>query len=155
MKLKFSSRLPQTVIDTTLLSRLIQLEIIEYLPDVFGKIRIPPEVKREAFRSKGRKRLKSVIAENAGFFIDCHEVDYFLKNFLTDEKSLDKGEAAALAQADYTRSSILIDEGKGRKVAVGLNLTVIPTGRVLLLLKEAESIKLVKPYLDKLRNKLG
>ena len=76
--------LPIAVIDNTLLTRLVLLEIADFLPWLFKQVRIPPEVKREAYKAphKGKRRLRKLIAEQAGFFIDCHEADEGVKEIL-------------------------------------------------------------------------
>jgi predicted nucleic acid-binding protein len=140
--------LPVAVIDTTLLSRLVDLEVAQFLPLVFKLILIPPEVKREAYKSRGKRRLRNLVNEMSGFFVDCYEVDEFTKSFL--QADLDEGEAAAIAQADYKQTVLLLDEKKGFKRAETMRLTVIRTLNVLNKLKEAEAIKEVKPYYDKL-----
>ena len=69
--------LPQAVIDNTLLSRLVRLEVAEFLPLIYQHVLIPPEVKREAYKAphKGKRRLQKLVNEMAGFFVDCTEVD--------------------------------------------------------------------------------
>ena len=140
------------VIDNTLFSRLIYLELADFLPFIFKQIRIPPEVRKEAARSQGKlkKRLAKKIAEMKGFFIDCREADEMVAEFL--KADLDRGEAAAIAQAAYLGVSLLIDEEKGTKRAKNMSIEVIRTGRLLLMLKEAGAIEEVRPYLDRLKH---
>src|SRR5258708_39877330 len=78
--------LPLAVIDNTLLSRLVDLELAESLPWVFKLILIPPEVKREAYRKRhgGRRRLRNLIRESSGFFVNCREVDAVIRDFLKE-----------------------------------------------------------------------
>jgi len=140
--------LPVAVIDTTLLSRLAELEVAHLLPVAFKRIFVPPEVKREAFRAPGRRRLKKLISEMSGFFVDCHSADELIKNFLMAD--LDAGEAAAIAQADYHKSVVLLDERKGVKRAESMQLEVIRTLNLINMLKEAGALKEVRPYYDKL-----
>lgn len=142
------SRLPTAVIDTTLLSRLAALELAERLPLIFRQIRIPLEVRREAYKASNKKRLRNILYEMNDFFIDCREVEKGIKEVLMF--TLDEGEAAVIAQAEATSSAVIIDEGKGRKEAVERSLEVFRTGTILCLLKEAGQIQLVAPYLDKL-----
>ena len=85
----------------------------------------------------------------SGFFVDCYDVDEFTKNVL--KADLDEGEAAAIAQADYKQSVLLLDEKKGVRRALRMQLTVIRTLNVLNRLKEAKAIREVKPYYDKLK----
>ncbi len=142
--------LPLAVVDTTILSRLVALDITKFLPYLFRAILIPPEVKREAFKAphKGKRRLRKIINENAGFFQDCRDADELTKEYL--KADLDEGEAAAIAQADATRSVVIVDEEKGYKRANLMAITTVRTGRLLNMLKEAGAISLVKPYHEKL-----
>ena len=70
------------------------------------------------------------------------------KNYL--KADLDEGEAAAIAQADYTKSALLLDEKKGYKRAINMQITTIRTANLLNMLKEAGAITEVKPYYQKL-----
>lgn len=140
--------LPVAVIDTTLLSRLVHLDVAQLLPLVFKLILIPPEVKREAYKAPGKRRLRNLVNEMSGFFVDCYEFDELVKNLL--KVDLGDGEAAAIAQADHKQSVLLLDETKGFERAETMQLTVIRTLNVLNKLKEAGAIKEVKPYYNKL-----
>ena len=150
LRKKTSFGLRCAVIDNTLLSRLVELNIAEFLPLLFKNVRIPPEVKREAYKAphKGKRRLRKLIQEMTDFFIDCTEVDTMIKEYLRGH--LDLGEAAAIAQADKTHSVLLLDEKKGCRQAQNMGLEVIRTGRLLILLKASGAIKSVEPYLDQL-----
>jgi predicted nucleic acid-binding protein len=146
--------LPLAVIDNTLLSRLVDLELAESLPWVFKLILIPPEVKREAYRKRhgGRRRLRNLIRESSGFFVNCREVDPSIRDFL--KADLDDGEAAAIAQADFRNAILLLDEERGFKRATRMQITVVRTLRLLNMLKEAGAISHVQPYHEKL-HRLG
>jgi len=146
--------LPLAVIDNTLLSRLVDLELAEALPWVFKLILIPPEVKREAYKTRhgGRRRLRNLIREMTGFFVNCREVDESIRDFL--KADLDAGEAAAIAQADFKEAILLLDEERGFKRATTMQITVVRTLRLLNMLKDAEAIREVRPYHEKL-DKLG
>ena len=146
--------LPIAVIDNTLLSRLVDLGLVDFLPLVFKLILIPPEVRREAYRARhgGRRRLRNVIREMAGFFVACREVDETIREYL--KVDLDEGEAAAIAQADMKGSLLLLDEEKGYKRATTMQIEVVRTGKLLNMLKSAQAISAVRPYHDKL-DKLG
>lgn len=143
------SKLPTGVVDNTFLSRLTRLDIADYLPLVFARILIPSEVKREAFKSGNRRRLRNLLSQMPYFFVDCKNDDPLVKFFLNEV--LDEGEAAAIAQAEHTRSALIIDEKKGRDEAMRRDLEVFPTARILIKLKEVGSIPEIKPRLDKLR----
>lgn len=145
--------LPDAVIDTTLLSRLAALELAQSLPLIFRQIRVPLEVRREAYKASNKRRLRNLLNEMNDFFIDCREAEKGIKEVLMF--ALDEGEAAVIAQAEATGSAVIIDEGKGRKEAVERSIEVFRTGTVLCLLKEAGQIQLVAPYLDKLIEEMG
>jgi predicted nucleic acid-binding protein len=147
---EYPGGLPRAVIDTTLLSRLVHLDIAALLPLIFKIILIPPEVRREAYKSpgKGKRRLQKLVREMSGFFVDCTEADQLIKDYLMAD--LHAGEAAAIAQADYTKSVLLIDEKKGHRRATNMDITVFRTTTLLCMLKEAGAIKAVGTYLDKL-----
>jgi predicted nucleic acid-binding protein len=85
-----------------------------------------------------------------GFFIDCHEADEFIKGFL--KADLDEGEAAAIAQADYKKAVLLLDEKDGYKRAGVMKLTTFRTTHLLKMLKAVRAISEVKPYLQKLED---
>src|SRR5438093_11846864 len=115
-----SHLLPLAVVDTTILSRLVALDITKYLPYLFRGILIPPEVKREANKAphKGKSRLRKIINENVGFFSECREADEVTREYL--KADLDEGEAAAIAQADATQSVLILDEQKGFRRATNM-----------------------------------
>ena len=143
------SKLPTAVIDNTLLSRLTRLEkIIESLPDIFARILIPVEVKEEAFKGPNRKRLRNVLNHQPGFFLICKHDDLLVKELL--KELLDVGEASVIAQAEYTRSAVIIDERKGREEAKNREIQVFSTAKILCLMKELGLIDEVKPILDQL-----
>lgn len=142
--------LPTAVIDNTLLSRLVSLEVAELLPLLFKRILIPPEVKREAYKAPGRgkRRLRKLIGEMGVYFVNCDKADEIIKIIL--KVDLDEGEAAVIAQAEYTGSVVLLDEKKGSKRAETMQLTVFRTTEILTMLKEVGAIAAVKPYFDML-----
>ena len=142
--------LPLAVIDNTLLSRLVDLELAESLPWLFKLILIPPEVRREAYRARhgGRRRTRNLIREASGFFVNCREVDASIRDFL--KADLDAGEAAAIAQADFKNAILLLDEERGFRRAIRMQITVVRTLRLLNMLKDAGAIDAVRPYHEKL-----
>lgn len=66
--------------------------------------------------------------------------------------SVDKGEASAIALAiDYPGSILIIDDLKGRKLAIQLGLHTLGTMGIFIDAKEKGIIELVKPMLEKVR----
>jgi len=108
--------LPDAVIDTNLLSRLAALGLAQSLPLVFRQIRVPLEIRREAYKASNKRRLRNLLNEMSDFFIDCRETEKGIKEVLAFV--LDEGEAAVIAQAKATNSAVIIDQGKGHKEAV-------------------------------------
>lgn len=141
----------EAVIDNTLFSRLLLLEIIDFLPYLYKRIRVPVEVWNEAARGRGKlkKQLANRLAEMKGFFVDCQEHDPMEAEFL--KADLDAGEASAIAQASYLNADLLIDEQKGARRAENMSLRVVRTGRLLIMMKEAGAIEEVRPFLDRLK----
>jgi predicted nucleic acid-binding protein len=139
---------PIAVIDSTLLSRLAELNLADSLPYIFKQIRIPPEVRREAYKAPNKKRLRNLLNDLTGFFIDCHETDIVNQEFL--KTIVDAGEAAVIAQAKATNSVVITDDKEAHNQALKREIEVFRTGKILCLLKDAGVISLVKPYLDTL-----
>jgi len=70
--------------------------------------------------------------------------------FLTAE--LDAGEAAVIALARELSLPVLMDERKGRKIAVlAFNVTVFGTGRILVEAKRHGFIERVRPAMEQMR----
>jgi len=65
---------------------------------------------------------------------------------------LDPGETDAIALACLKRAMLLIDERKGRLAAQSLGLEIIGTVGVLIALRKAGVIQMVKPYFVRLEN---
>jgi predicted nucleic acid-binding protein len=84
--------------------------------------------------------------------VNCREVDASIRDFL--KADLDDGEAAAIAQAEFTNAILLLDEEKGFRRAIMMQITVVRTLRLLNMLKAAGAIRRVLPYHEKL-DKLG
>jgi predicted nucleic acid-binding protein len=74
------------------------------------------------------------------------------KNVIILEASLDKGEASAIALALEQKDCLLIiDELKGRRLAVQLGLTITGTLGIIAEAKRAGHISSIKPLLGKIK----
>lgn len=155
-----ANRLPIAVIDNTLLTRLKKVGLAEKLPFIFKQIRIPPEVRSEAYRGRNKRELKNLLDGSGNFFVKCLECDIANKEILKTVPKLHEGEAAAIAQAEATHSVLISDDQVCFYQATARNLEVFRTGRILCLLKEAGQLgktqldNNVAPYLQRLL-KLG
>ncbi len=120
-------------------SPLIALERIqcqELLCNLFGRIFIPPAVRREVF---GTKPLPNWIAEKQPT-LPFHP-----------SKDLGKGETEAIALALELKADwLLMDDLDGRKEALRSGLTVMGTIGILIRAKREGVIAELKPLLDKL-----
>ncbi len=103
------------VSDSTTLIILFDLERLELLSNLFDKIYIPSSVYREI-------SVKKEIELPA--FIQVKEVEESTDLKLL-RKLLDEGESEAIVLAKKMRLGIIIDEKKGRKIAVNYGLKII------------------------------
>ncbi|HEV7644955.1 MAG TPA: hypothetical protein VGO50_13505 [Pyrinomonadaceae bacterium] len=141
---------PIAVIDSTLLSRLAELNLVDSLPYIFKQIRIPPEVRREAYKASNKKRLRNLLNDLNGFFIDCYETDIVNQEFL--KTIVDIGEAAVIAQAEATNSVVITDDKEARNQALKREIEVFRTGKILCLLQRGGSHKPRRPLFRYINN---
>jgi predicted nucleic acid-binding protein len=117
-----------------------QIGILELLPQNFGRIVIPPAVRRE------------LITVTPPTWIEVVDPVYPLDPRIR-AASLDPGESEAIALAiTIGADGILLDDLPARLLAARLGLQVIGTLGALVRAKEAHLIAAVQPYLDALRS---
>lgn len=137
--------------DTTPLSNLIQLDLLDLLRQLCGTITIPVAVANELdngheYVGDWRKACKDLIQ------IVSVEPDPLIEQFLLD---LHHGEAEVLTLAIRRKAKlILCDDMDARKIANHQGLNVIGTLAILIKAKSMNMLPLVTPYLDKLRNEV-
>ena len=131
-------------------SPLIALSIIDkldLLDTLFKDVVVPVSVFNEV--NIQRKPESQRITEWAQGKITATNNKQLMQSF---SLLLDMGESEAMSlyfekKADF----LLIDEKKGRKIAVYNNMNIVGTLGILLIAKQKGLIKLVKPLLDKLQ----
>lgn len=133
--------------DTSAISNLYQIGILDILHQLFGDITITPAVKRElyAIPEQGNK---------------LDEIDWIIVKYPSDQKLiselleiLDLGEAESIALAIESNAKyLIIDEFKGREVANSYNLKIIGILGVLITAKKEGFIDLVGPKVVQLRS---
>jgi predicted nucleic acid-binding protein len=136
--------------DTSVISNLIEVDLLYILPKLYHTIIIPQAVNAE---------LKGYSAELA----DARRDGWLEERTVVGEKfvaqlltRLDKGEAEAIALAKELNADLLIiDEKKGRKIAVQEGLSIIGLIGVLIDAKAERLITEVKPVLNKLVYEVG
>jgi predicted nucleic acid-binding protein len=133
------------VSDTSPISNLAIVGQLELLRTVFSRIIIPQAVFDELQRSP--------VTIEFGNWIEVAEATN-IRLVATLRSELDLGESQAIALAIERRADwLLIDEKKGRQVAIELSLPIIGLLGVLLRAKHEGFIDTLKPIMDDLREK--
>ena len=124
--------------DTSCLIALNRIQHLGLLEQVFQEVWTTPEVRDEY----GADLPAWIVIHSA----KNKKLKFQLQNML------DPGEASAIALACELQNSLLIiDEKKGRKIAIDHNIDIIGTLRILLLGKEEGIIKQIAPFVNQLR----
>jgi predicted nucleic acid-binding protein len=114
------------VADSSPLSILVRSGYVSILPDLFGRVIIPPEVALELSHSHAPESVRAFIAKPP---------DWLEVRPATDVEQipkLDAGEAAAINLARELHADLLlIDEIDGREIALQWNLSITGTLGVL------------------------
>ncbi len=128
--------------DTSAITNLIQIEQLNILKQLFGKVYIPKKVYQELSVYESQKNdidlqkwllVKTVLNQN--------EVKKI-------EKQLDPGEAEAIVLAKEMQANLLIiDERKGRKLAENYGLQIIGLLGILIQGRKNGYLKKLKPIL--------
>lgn len=132
--------------DTSAISNLYQIGILDVLHQLFGDITITPAVKRElyAILEQGNK---------------LDEIDWIIVKYPSDQKLiselleiLDLGEAESIALAIESNAKyLIIDEFKGREIATSYNLKIIGILGVLISAKKSGLLEEIGPKIKQLR----
>ena len=123
------------------------------LQSLFENISIPQGVYNEiVVRGNGQAGASEV---KKSHWIDVKRVNNVTLVTALSE-ILDEGEAEAISLADELKADVLLmDEHKGRAVALRLGIDVLGTIGILTLAKERKLLDSVKPVLDELIEKSG
>jgi predicted nucleic acid-binding protein len=128
------------VTDTSCLIALDRVGVLSLLPQLYDDVVAPPAVIAEFGRRPDWLREEAVEDRAA------------VRRLLL--RGLDWGEAEAITLArTLPATRLLVDEVRGRKIAVGFGLPVLGTAGLLVVAKDAGLIPAVKPLLDALRDK--
>jgi len=118
------------------------------LPGLFEKVKIPPAVFNELRITSSRPgaiELKEAIEISK--WIEVSDPSH-IPNILFN--AIEQGEADAIALAKKGRLVLLIDERRGRKIAIKEKVKITGTGAVLVAAKKKGIIEKVAPALDEL-----
>jgi uncharacterized protein len=143
------------VSDTSAISNLALLGLLNSLREQFGSVVIPDAVTEElaALQNADATRL---IGEALRFgWLESVTLTYEEQVFAST-LGLDRGESEAIALAKTRSAELLcIDEAEGRAVAMGLDINVKGVLGILLDEKAAGRISQIGPHLDKLQEYCG
>lgn len=116
------------VSDTTPLRYLIQIEKVQILEKLFGKVIIPERVSEELQRPKTPQKVKDWMqARPAWLEVRTADLSVF-----TPQKKIDDGEREAFALAlELKADAVLLDDKDATTEAARLNIDVIPTFTIL------------------------
>jgi uncharacterized protein len=138
------------VADASPLIGLAQIGLLPLLRDLYSKILIPPKVYDELQIPLQRPGYEALAAALDEAWISV-ETPHPTAHFEEVKETLgESGEAEAIALAEERDTDLLIDEKRGRAVAISRGLRIVGTGAVLLLAKERGLIGRVADALDQL-----
>jgi predicted nucleic acid-binding protein len=138
------------VADAGPLIGLAQIGLLPLLKNLYTKILIPPKVHSELQIPSRRPGYEPLAAALDAAWISV-EAPQLTADFAQIRAILgESGEAEAVALAEQRHTDLLIDEKRGRSVALSRGLQIVGTGAVLLLAKERGMIDRVTDALDQL-----
>lgn len=121
------------------------------LKNLFGKVLIPPMVRKELFAKTGNEW---ELIDNALMdFIQISEINLLDETTISIMEGLDEGERQAIGVALSIGNDVilLIDDRAGRQAAERLNIKITGLVGVLLLAKERGLIKSVVAVIEEIR----
>ena len=138
------------VSDAGPLIALAKLDLLSLLPQIFSTVYIPKTVFEEATKNQQRKDAQHIAKLNSS---QIHVIDD-LDNAFSQSLNilLDDGEIQAIAHAKILQCSVLMDEKRGRQVAIQHDIPVIGVIGVLLQAKQKDLIPEVKMYLRAMKD---
>ncbi|NIB43523.1 DUF3368 domain-containing protein [Pseudomaricurvus alkylphenolicus] len=137
------------VSDTGPLIALALVDLLRVLPKLFSTVYVPDCVMKEATQDATRPGAKAILAAAEEGWIVRKSVEVS-ETYQTLAAVLDQGEAEALALAEHLNAIALVDERRGRKVAIKRGIAVTGTAAVLIKAKKLGEIDLVKPFLQRM-----
>jgi predicted nucleic acid-binding protein len=141
---------PIVVSDAGPLIALAKLDLLSLLPQIFSTVYIPKTVFEEATKNQHREDAQRIASFKSP---QINLVDNLQNSFTESLKILlDDGEIQALSHAKTLDCGVLMDEKRGRQVAVQHNIPIIGVIGVLLQAKEKGLIPEIKMYLKALQD---
>lgn len=137
------------VADTGPLIALALVDLLPLLPTLFSAVYVPETVLREATRDISRPGAQAIqtVIEKGLIIVQSVTLSKNLQDLID---VLDQGEAEALSLAQELNAMLLIDERRGRKVALKHGVAIIGSAAMLIKAKQQGLITKVKPLIEKL-----
>ncbi|HEB63036.1 MAG TPA: DUF3368 domain-containing protein [Gammaproteobacteria bacterium] len=141
---------PVIVSDAGPLIALAKLDLLNLLPQIFSTVYIPKIVFEEATKNQQREDAQRI----TNYFSPKIQIINNLENTFSKslETLLDDGEIQALTHAKALKCSVLMDEKRGRQIAIHNEIPVVGIIGVLLQARQQDLISEVKHYLLKLQD---
>ena len=140
------------VADAGPLIGMAQVGLLPLLKDLYSQVLIPPQVHHELQIPLLRPGYEALAAALDAAWISV-ETPRATTDFDQIKEILgESGEAEAIALAEQRHTDLLIDEKRGRAVALSRGLQIVGTGAVLLRAKEKGFIDRVSDVLDQLES---
>ena len=138
------------VSDAGPLIALAKLDLLSLLPQIFSTVYIPKTVFEEATKNQQREDAQHIAKLNSSQIHVINDLDNAFSQSLNI--LLDDGEIQAIAHAKILQCSVLMDEKRGRQVAIQHDIPVIGVIGVLLQAKQKDLIPEVKMYLKAMKD---
>jgi uncharacterized protein len=136
--------------DTSCITNLFQIDALQILPKLFGKILIPEAVFNELLAFH-KNTFTNQLSANKIEVAQVTDPDSLQK---AKYYELDSGETEALALALQLKNiALIIDEKAGKRAAEKLGIKTVGLLGVILLAKQNKHIESVKLLLDDLKSK--
>ena len=135
------------VADTTPLIVLSRLDILDDIAGLLGALYVSSGVVEECTANKklpGAVKIASALERNIVTVSDNFD------SKIVENLNLDRGESEAIALALAYQCPLLIDERKGRRIAMEMGLDILGTGTALVIAKNHGIIDSVDPLLRQL-----
>lgn len=142
------------VADTTPLISLMKCDCLEVLRELFGEVQIPKAVYTE-LTSNPKFAEEAITIANSGFIHKVNIEDQKSVSLFKRATGLDIGESEAIILSDNLHADfLLMDEIKGRKIAIQMGIRIIGTVGILLLAYDSGILSKedIKTAVDLLRN---
>jgi len=137
------------VADTGPLIALALVDLLPALSALFTEVYVPQSVLSEAIKDPSKPGALAIEAalEDGYIIVRSVKMETMFQELV---QVLDQGEAEALALASQLDAVVLIDEKRGRRVAMKRGMSITGSSAILLKAKVSGIIQEVRPLIEKL-----